>query len=429
MEGWKKLKFSDVVSYTKKPRDLEFKFPIPFIPMELIPFDRDEVLSYKLVRKISSGTYVENGDVLLAKITPSFENGKQGVLNIGYKFAYATTEVIPFKGRPIISETRYLAYYLKKGEIRAELAGKMEGSTGRQRLSKSALDNLIIPLPPLPEQRKIAYILSTVQKAIEKQDQLIKTTTELKKAMMQKLFTEGLHGEPQKETEIGLVPESWEVLELGEVVLKSKGGGTPSTKKREYWNGNIFWTTSKWLESEKIFLYDGEKKITKVGLENSSTNLLPTNNLLVSTRVVIGKVAINKIPIAYSQDLTGLWIDKNLYNLEFLAYQFLFERIHNYLQSLKRGATIQGITREDLLKSLFVVPRLEEQKKIGNVLQNFDKKTEYHQNKKVVLQDLFKTLLHELMTGQRRVYELEFEGMVKKYELKEQRLSMAAESD
>ena len=83
-----------------------------------------------------------------------------------------------------------------------------------------------LPLPPLPEQKKIAHILSTVQRAIEAQERIIATTTELKKALMQKLFTEGLRGEPQKETEIGLVPESWEVVPLGSIA-KVGNGSTP----------------------------------------------------------------------------------------------------------------------------------------------------------------------------------------------------------
>jgi type I restriction enzyme S subunit len=81
-------------------------------------------------------------------------------------------------------------------------------------LSQSKLCELPLPLPPIPEQRKIAAVLGLVQRAIEQQERLIALTTELKKALLHKLFTEGLRGEPQKQTEIGRVPESWEVVPL-----------------------------------------------------------------------------------------------------------------------------------------------------------------------------------------------------------------------
>ena len=101
-----------------------------------------------------------------------------------------------------------------------------------------------VPLPPLPEQKKIAHILSTVQGAIEVQERIIQTTTELKKALMHKLFTEGLRNEPQKQTEIGPVPESWGVAELGSIA-KVGNGSTPKRANGAYWqNGTIPWLNS-----------------------------------------------------------------------------------------------------------------------------------------------------------------------------------------
>jgi restriction endonuclease S subunit len=88
-------------------------------------------------------------------------------------------------------------------------------------ITRDCLEQIRLNIPPLPEQKTIAHILSTVRRAIEAQERIIQTTTELKKALMHKLFTEGLRNEPQKQTEIGLVPETWEVVELettGEVV-------------------------------------------------------------------------------------------------------------------------------------------------------------------------------------------------------------------
>lgn len=169
-----------------------------------------------------------------------------------------------------------------------------------------------------------------------------------------------------KMTELDLLPEDWEVVRLGVIAEKFIGGGTPSTSKEEYWNGEIHWTTSKKING--IHLLNGEKKITKRGLEESSTHLIPKDNLVIGTRVGVGKVAINKVDIAISQDLTGAFIDKEKYALEFLAYQICTKEIQNIFKGRARGTTIKGIPRDDLKKISLKIPPLPEQHRIAAVL-------------------------------------------------------------
>ena len=98
------------------------------------------------------------------------------------------------------------------------------------------------------------------------------------------------------------VPQEWfetTYRDIGDFL----GGGTPSTKEPDFWNGNIDWTTSRRI-NDSIYISNGEKKITKSGLNHSSTNLVPRGNLLIATRVGVGKVAINTVDMAISQDLT-----------------------------------------------------------------------------------------------------------------------------
>ncbi|OIQ61281.1 EcoKI restriction-modification system protein HsdS [Moorella thermoacetica] len=187
-EHWEVVRLREVADFTKKPRGLNYSGNIPFIPMELIPIGRVNIQKYiiKPSSEISSGVYCEQGDLLLAKITPSFENYKQGIISqIPKPFAFATTEVYPIKARKDFLEILYLFYYLLIPQVRQDIAGKMEGTTGRQRISKSVIQNYLIPIPPLSEQRQIARFLITVDKKIEAE--------EYRKSTLQSLFQTMLH--------------------------------------------------------------------------------------------------------------------------------------------------------------------------------------------------------------------------------------------
>jgi type I restriction enzyme S subunit len=90
-------------------------------------------------------------------------------------------------------------------------------------METASLEYLLVPVPPLPEQRAIAAVLSKIQAAVEVQDKIVATLKELKAATMAKLFREGLRGEPLKQTEIGEIPESWGVVQLAELCTADGG--------------------------------------------------------------------------------------------------------------------------------------------------------------------------------------------------------------
>jgi len=176
---------------------------VAFIPMELIP-ESAIFVNYQLRRKdkVKSFTYCEAGDLLLAKITPSLENGKQGIVpsDIPNGLALATTEVFSILCKRI--NKFFLFYILKFPKFRNKIISSMIGTTGRRRASKGSVKNLKIPLPPLPEQKVIAEILSTVDETIQKTEEVITKTERLKKGLMQELLTKGIGHKEFKDTEI-----------------------------------------------------------------------------------------------------------------------------------------------------------------------------------------------------------------------------------
>ena len=234
---WQMVRIGEAFAFTRKPKHMHYSDyqAIPFVPMDFVPigqtyFDR---FIPKSIDELTSGTYFEPGDALIAKITPSFENGKQGIIEkLPAPFGIASTEIIPIRGIEGVSDTRYVFYYLLRSDVRSDIAAKMEGSTGRQRLNIGALRETEIALPPLPEQRVIARALRTVQAAKEARRREIAVERERKAALMQHLFTHGTRNEPRAQTAIGAIPESWRVMKLGEAITLQRGYDLPHAQRR-----------------------------------------------------------------------------------------------------------------------------------------------------------------------------------------------------
>jgi type I restriction enzyme M protein len=203
------------------------------------------------------------------------------------------------------------------------------------------------------------------------------------------------------------IPKNW-VVTFFRDVGKFYGGGTPSTTNPAFWSGSIQWTTSKRL-GEPLYLDNGERTISDKALKESSTTLIPKGNLLVGTRVGTGKIVVNRIDVAISQDLTGVIVDKSRYLPEFIAYQMRGQRIQERFQKQKRGVTIQGISRDDLKDFVLYIPPLHEQEKIVAILSKIQQEIEIQISIIEGTRELHKTMLNKLMTGEIRVKDLDID--------------------
>ena len=369
--------------------------------------------TFKAPEEIKSGTYFERGDILIAKITPSFENGKQALATeLPTPFGFATTEVIPLRPRDDGHDQRLLFFYLLHPDVRHHVAAHMEGTTGRQRVPAEVLLDLPFPEFEPEEQTAIAGSLELIQQLMATDTKSTQAGTALKRTMMRSLFTRGLRGEAQKETEIGPVPASWKpktILELCEI----RSGGTPRKSVAKYWDGDVPWVSGKDLKLPS--LDDATDHVTEEGAEAGS-RLAPTGAVLLLVRGMgLAKdlpVAVINRPMAFNQDIKAL-VSRGDYSGKFLRSAIYVgkDRLLNQIVPSAHGTMTLNLNDVENFK----VPCPSdptEAHEIITVLDAIDRKVDLHRRKRAVLDNLFRTLLHKLMTGEIRVADLDLPAFI-----------------
>jgi type I restriction enzyme S subunit len=306
-----------------------------------------------------------------------------------------------FKATPNLEELSDEFFYWVMVHGIERIAGNARGSTMKHVTGKE-FANSEVAVPPPPEQKRIAHILSTVQRAIEAQERIIQTTTELKKALMHKLFTEGTRGEKQKNSEIGPIPMSWEVVRLSDV-CRFQSGGTPSKKNPEYWQGTIPWVSPKDMKRPR--LNDVGDHISQEALESGS-KLAPAGSVFIVVRgMILAKtvpVALAEVPMAINQDMKAIVPGTRLRS-DFLLYALEAFRDNLFKKVGRSGHGTCTLMGHEVAAFRIPLPDLETQEVVASAIQNLDRKRDLHGEQRQQLQDLFRTLLHELMTAKVRV--------------------------
>jgi type I restriction enzyme S subunit len=266
-----------------------------------------------------------------------------------------------------------------------------------QSINRNVLENFPIPLPPLPEQRAIAHVLRTVQRAKEVTEGVIAALRELKKSLMQHLFTYGpvpvtaRKRVPLHETEIGPIPAHWRVVRLGEVAAILMGQSPPSESYNSQGIGLPF------LQGKAEF---GEVYPTPIKWCSRPLRISPPGAILLSVRAPVGDVNLAPFRCCIGRGLAAICANEKV------DTTFLFHWLRLAKPKLEEhgtGTTFQSIIRNVLEKFPTPLPPLDEQREIARMLQAVAAKIAAEEARRAALEALFKTLLHELMTARRRL--------------------------
>ena len=267
-----------------------------------------------------------------------------------------------------------------------------------------------LPLPPLVEQKKISHVLSTVQRAVGVHKRIIQTTTELKKALMHKLFTEGLRNKPLKQTKIGPVPESWDVVPLIELLrepLRNGHSAKATTDEEGIRTLTLTAVTQRdfSVENTKVTCAD-PFRVRDMWLKSGDIFIERAN-----TADYVGLAALYEgaEDFAIFPDLLiRVRVDTNRIRPKVLIEWLLAEPCRRYYKKNARSTAgnFPKIDQGTVEKTLIPVPSKEEQTDLEAAFRKLDDKLRQHTARKLALQDLFRTLLHELMTAKIRVHDL-----------------------
>lgn len=343
----------------------------------------------ELVKKVCS-----KDDIMIGRYGPpifQILKGLEGAYNVALIKAIPSKEILNKEYARIFLSTEKLFKLIDR------LSQRTSGQTG---IDMEALNNYFIPIPKLKEQEKIAEILSTLDCQIDDTDKLIEKTKELKKGLMQKFLTKGIGHTEFKKTEVGEIPVEWKVRDIIDIA-DTTSGGTPNRSKNYYYeNGDICWIKTGELNNK--YIYNTEEKITKEAIKESSAKLIPMNSVIFAMYgATIGKMSINKVITTTNQACCSIICKKELMNYEFLYYYLSF--IKDKLIYLGAGGAQPNISQNIIKKFKVILPQIDEQKKIANILSSVDTQIEEYENKKSKLEHLKKGLMQQLLTGKIRV--------------------------
>lgn len=349
----------------------------PFVEMKAIDTAARDVNQSEIRIFKGNGSKFQDGDTLMARITPCLENGKIAQyksihdLDVGH----GSTEFIVVRGRENVTDNTF-AYYLIRSElVRKKLIAQMTGSSGRQRVQVDAFENIVTEIPPLSEQKAIANILNSLDDKIGLNRQMCNTLENIAQAIYKSWFIDfdpvhakaagkqpkgmspeiaSLFPDSFEDSELGRIPKGWKTEEMGKIV-SVYGGGTPSTRVSKYWTDGItsFCTPKDMSNLYVPLIHNTGRKLTDEGVSKISSGILPIGTVLLSSRAPIGYLAITRTPMTINQGIIAMVCNDQFPNI----YALHWARSNlDLIISKANGSTFLEISKNSFRSIKSIVP-------------------------------------------------------------------------
>jgi type I restriction enzyme S subunit len=406
-EEWNVLKLTNVCQKTKQrtpQADEEFEY-IDVSSVSNETFKITGSTHYKGINAPSRARKpVQANDVLFATVRPTLKRVAMVPKHLDGRVC--STAFCVVRANPELSDPSFLYQLLLTNDLNDRISERQRGSS-YPAVTDSDVLNQIIPVPPLPEQRAIAHILAKIQAAAEAQAAIAGRARELKRALMAKLFTEGLSGEPLKETEIGMMPEGWEVPELSQVVEIVYGAQAAVANALEPSIGTPILTNINITNDGSIDL--STLRYYKVPENKRERLILRKGDLLFNWRSGsqdhVGKTALFDLDGEYTfASFILRFRTSDKVSNSFLRYYLYHIKSQGFFAQYRQQSSVNSVFNASAAAKIPVVlPSLDEQREIARILQTVDAKIAAAERKRAGLEELFRAMLGELMRGRGRV--------------------------
>ena len=402
MEEWKEYKLGDFMEFNPKISLKKNTVARKITMDQLVPHSRD--IYTWTYEPYSGGAKFQNGDTIMARITPCLENGKHAFISLldDNEIAFGSTEFIVIRGRKDISDNSFVYYLSKYPSFKEAAIKSMVGSSGRQRAQVDVLENLSMKLPALPEQTLIASFLSSLDDKIAVNKKICENLEAQAQALFKHWFVDFAPFKDGKfiDSELGLIPEGWRVKSLSSIA--------------DYVNG---------LAMQKFRPEEGEEGLPVLKIKELGQGGFDANSELCSPSKIGDKFTINDGDIIFSWSgtlMVKIWcggkcgLNQHLFVVvpidypKWFVYLWTKHHLDNFIRIAKDKAVTMGhIKRGELDKAMVLVPSDEDLNKIDALMAPIHLQIVNSELESRRLSTLRDTLLPRLMSGELNVSEIE----------------------